>query len=34
MTKFDKALDWLGMRIAEYIQRTPKAAITTIHSDP
>ncbi len=33
MTKFDNALDWLGMRIAKHIHRTPKAANTTIHSD-
>jgi Permuted papain-like amidase enzyme, YaeF/YiiX, C92 family len=34
MTRFDKALDWLGKRIAEYIRRAPKAADPTIHSDP
>ena len=34
MTTFDKTLDWLGKRIAEYIRRTPKAADSTIHSDP
>ena len=34
MTKSDKALDWLGTRIAQHIRRTPKPADPTIHSDP
>ena len=34
MTRIDKALDWLGQRIAERIRRAPKADNLTIHSDP